>query len=140
MNTINYPERRAFTKFDDRHHVLYLGEKPVKYTPEHVGLHDGEAAEAAGPVDGYSYTGPMGDGGTLVAATEATYGAFVSGLLRQKYSSDDVEALQANMTEALHNSEHPRAAEFTGAWDNFQAYREECKAIVKEVINREATL
>jgi hypothetical protein len=136
MNTVNYPQRKAFTKFDDRHYVLYLGERSVEYLPEHAGLHDGEAA---GPVDGYSYTGPMGDGGTLVAATEATYGAFVSGLLRQRYSADDVEALQANMTEALHNAEHPRAAEFTGAWDNFQAYREECKTIAKEVISREVS-
>ena len=136
MNTVNYPERRAFTKFDDRHHVLYLDEKAVTYTPEPAGPGDEETVPPA-PIEGYSYTGPMADGGTMIAATEATYGAFVAGLLRQRYSADDVEALQANMMTALHNAGHPRAAEFAGAWDEFQSFREECKAAAKEVINRE---
>ncbi len=139
MNTSNYPQRKAFTKFDDRHYLLYLGEKSVEYLPEHVGPAEGEAAENPEPVKGYSYTGGMGDGSTIIAATEASYGAFASGLIRLKYSADDSEALQANMLIAIRNSDHPRAGEFVQKWDEFQAYREECKAIAKEVINREVS-
>lgn len=136
MNTVNYPHRKAFTRFDGAHYLLYLGEAPVKYTPESLWLDDETHTEAVAPVDGYSYTGQMADGGTLIAAGEATRGAFISGLIRRRYSDDDVEAILANETAALRNPDDPKAAQYIAEFDEFQAYREECKAIAKEVLSR----
>lgn len=132
--TVNYPERRTFAPFDQEHYLLYLGENPVSYVPETAMIADGERAADPEPVDGYSYSGTYPDGGTLIRATEATYDAFVSGLIRRRYSADEVEALQANMVETLVNPEHPRAAEFSQKWAEFQTFRDECKANAKAVL------
>jgi hypothetical protein len=134
MNTSNYPQRRAFAKFDDRHYLLYLGEQAVEYVPEHDSYNENPK-----PINGFSYTGEMGDGSTMITATEASYGAFVSGLIRLKYSADQSEALVANMLTAIEGNAHPKAGEFAQEWGDFQAYREECKAIAREVIDREVS-
>lgn len=131
--TVNYPQKRTFVPFDEEHYLLYLGETPVTYAAEPAMIVEGEAV-APEPVDGYSYSGTYPDGGTLIRATEATYDAFVSGLIRRRYSADEVEALQANMVETLVNPEHPRAEEFTQKWEEFQKYRDECKANAKAVL------
>lgn len=131
--TVNYPQKRTFVPFDEEHYLLYLGETPVTYAAEPAMIVEGEAV-APEPVDGYSYSGTYPDGGTLICATEATYDAFVSGLIRRRYSADEVEALQANMVETLVNPEHPRAEEFTQKWEEFQKYRDECKANAKAVL------
>lgn len=131
--TVNYPKKRTFVPFDKEHYLLYLDENPVTYAAEPALIVEGEAV-APEPVDGYSYSGTYPDGGTLIRATEATYDAFVSGLIRRRYSADEVEALQANMVETLVNPEHPRAEEFTQKWEEFQKYRDECKANAKAVL------
>lgn len=132
--TVNYSEKRTFAPFDKEHYLLYLGETSVSYVPETAMIADGERTADPEPVDGYSYSGTYPDGGTLIRATEATYDAFVSGLIRRRYSADEVEALQANMVETLVNPEHPRAAEFTQKWEEFQKFRDECKADAKAVL------
>lgn len=134
MYTTNYPERKTFVSFDHEQFLLYLGETPVTYVPETAKIADGESEVAPEPVDGFSYTGTHPDGGTLIKAKEATYEAFVSGLIRKRYSADEAEALQANMLETLVNKENPRAAEFTQKWEEFQEYRDECKASAKAVL------
>lgn len=134
MYTTNYPERKTFVSFDHEQFLLYLGETPVKYVPETAKIADGENEVAPEPIDGFSYTGTHPDGGTLIKAKEATYEAFVSGLIRKRYSADEAEALQANMLETLVNKENPRAAEFTQKWEEFQEYRDECKASAKAVL------
>lgn len=131
--TVNYPKKRTFVPFDKEHYLLYLGETPVTYAAEPAMIAEGEAV-APEPVDGYSYSGTYPDGGTLIRATEATYDAFVSGLIRRRYSADEVEALQANMVETLVSPKHPRAEEFTQKWEEFQKYRDECKANAKAVL------
>lgn len=132
--TVNYPEKRTFAPFDKEQYLLYLGENPVTYVPDAPTIAAGETRESLEPVEGYSYTGTYPDGGTLIEAKEATYEAFVSGLIRRRYSADEVEALQANMVETLVNPAHPRAEEFTQLWGEFQQYRDECKANAKAVL------
>lgn len=134
MYTINYPEKKTFVKFDQEQFLLYLGENPVTYVPETTTIADGENESSPESVDGFSYSGTHPDGGTLIKAKEATYEAFVSGLIRKRYSADEAEALQANMLETLVNKENPRAAEFTQKWEEFQEYRDECKASAKAVL------
>lgn len=139
MYTANYPEKRTFEKFDNEHYMVYLNEEPVTYTlTSSLGLANPDPeteADTVEEINGFSYTGDQMDGGTLIPATEATYDAFVSGLIRVKYSADEVEAMQANMLEAVRDKKHPRAAEFTQRWEEFQDYREKCKENAKKVLN-----
>ena len=132
--TANYPEKRTFAPFDKEHYLLYLGETPVSYVPDVDLRIVAGTNESPEPVEGFSYTGTYPDGGTLIEAKEATYEAFVSGLIRKRYSADEVEALQANMVETLVNPAHPRTEEFTQLWGEFQQYRDECKANAKAVL------
>lgn len=132
--TVIYPAKRTYEKFDNEHYMLYLGEKSAKYTPAGV-MEASEDQEPVKPVNGFSYTGDQEDGGTLIKAGEATYDAFVSGLIRKRYSADEVEAIQSNMIIALKNPESERTADFNQDWEEFQAYRAECKTLAKTVLN-----
>ncbi|WP_418989159.1 hypothetical protein [Alistipes sp.] len=131
MYTVNYPEKRTFIPFDKEQYLLYLGETPATYVPQAAAI---DAGETPDPVNGFSYSGDYPDGGTLIKAKEPSYEAFVSGLIRKRYSADEVEALQANMVETLANKEHPRAEEFAQRWTEFQEYRDECKANARAVL------
>ena len=133
MYTQSYPARRTYEKYDALHYLLYLNEEEAEYTPFYGGLPgDGEAQPAAVP--GYRYTGNMPDGGTLIAATKAEYGAFVSGLIRLTYSTDDEQALQTNELAALANSKHENAAKWKQEFADYQAYRATCKAQASAVL------
>jgi hypothetical protein len=90
---------------------------------------DGEA------IAGYAYTGEQSDGSTLIEAKEATYDAFISGLIRLEYSQSRTEAVQANRTAVLINKKHEKAAEYTAEWDAFQAYRTQCKNEAKRLLS-----
>lgn len=115
-----YPSRKSFVKFDDNHYLLYLGEQQVdNYQPE--------SSETA--ITAFSYEGTEPDGSTKIAAQEATYGAFTAGLVRLKYSQDEVEAILANKGDG--NEEHQ--AEF----DKYQAWRIQAKEMATEVLSRE---
>ena len=57
------------------------------------------------------------------------YGALVNAMVRAKYSEDEVEAIVCNVLAAEVTDEHKN--EFLA----FQAYREECKARAKTIID-----
>lgn len=133
MNTQIYSEKKTFSKFDDKHYIVYLNEKPADYVPS-VSTTGQEPSENIKPVPGYSYSGPMEDGGTLITASEATYPAFVSGLIRILYSEDSESAINSNMMIAVVNPESDRSAEFTNEWQTFQNYREQCKITARELL------
>jgi len=133
MYTAIYPEKRGFVPYDRDQYLLYLNEQAVTYTPEEV--IEGEEVSERTPIKGFSYTGELEDGGTLIKATFATYDAFVAGLIRKQYSADEVEALNSNMILAMRESENERAEEFTQRWEEFQSYREDCKEKARAVLN-----
>ena len=87
--------------------------------------------ERGNTINGYTYTGPEIDGSTLIEATDVTAenmrGKFISGLIRKRYSQDEVEAIILNGTQSM---EH--AAEM----DALQAYRDDCKRKVDELLGR----
>lgn len=56
-------------------------------------------------------------------------GALVNAMVRVKYSEDEVEAIVCNVLAAKVTEEHKNE------WLAFQAYREECKARAKTVID-----
>jgi len=128
MNKQVYSEKRTFIKYDNEHYLLYLNEENVEYTPQI------EENEKSTPIPGYSYTGDMEDGGTLVEAKSATYPEFVNGLIRKQYDASAESAIQSNRLIALIEPEHERSEEYIANWNNFQDYREQCKKQAKAVL------
>lgn len=57
------------------------------------------------------------------------YGALINAMVRSKYSEDEVEAIVCNVLAAEVTEEHKNE------WLAFQAYREECKARAKTIID-----
>lgn len=120
-HTISYTERKTFELFDDNHALLYLNEQPADITNEETGE----------TVSGYSYTGNMPDGGTLIEASGVTVanrrGKFVSGLIGRELDLDAQIALLANGTDTPEHS-----AELA----QFAQLRDKCKAEVDELLAR----
>lgn len=118
-----YLDRKKYEKYDDQHFIVYLNEEVIPdYVPEVI---DGQ--EAPEPCTAYAYSGDMSDGGTLIEAKNASYNEFVSGLIRKKYSSDQVEAITLNK---LSNNKE-RQAEFDAEFEELEAYRNQCKEKVR---------
>lgn len=136
MNTQIYPEKKTFSKFDEKRFIVYLNEKRANYLPS-VTTSDTEESpeENIEPVLGYSYTGTMKDGGTLINANEASYSAFVAGLIRLLYSEDAESAIKSNMMIAVVEPGNPRVEEFREEWNSFQAYREQCKITARNLLS-----
>jgi hypothetical protein len=119
--TASYKERKKFVIYDERHALLYLNEQPVEITDEETG--------ESSP--GFSYTGNMPDGGTLVEAEGVNEtnlrDKFVAGLIGVSYDMDAQIAVLANGTDT---PEH--AAELAA----FASTRTECKRQVDEMLAR----
>ncbi len=85
-----YRERKSYVIYDESHALLYLNEQPVEIADE----------ESGESVPGFSYTGNMPDGGTLVAASGVTEAnrrdKFISGLIGLSYDMDAQIAVLAN--------------------------------------------
>lgn len=121
MDTAVYKERKTYTKYDNEHHLLYLNEQETTFTEQ----------ESDTECPGYSYTGDMADGGTLIAATDVTddnrRSKFVSGLIATRYSIDAQIAILANGKDT-----EQHAAEFA----EFEQFRAECKASIDSLLSR----
>lgn len=79
-------------------------------------------------VTAYSYEGSEPDGSIKIEANSASYNDFVAGLVRTKYSQNDVEAILCNHGDG--DSAHD--AEYLA----FQEWREKAKEIAQEVLKR----
>lgn len=134
MNKKYYLARKSFVKYDDNHYLLYTGEQKVEnYHPETAtGSSDtseqSEDEDSEG-VTAYSYEGTEPDGSTKIQATAATYDDFTAGLVRTRYSQNQVEAILANRGDGDETHE----AEF----EAYQSWRKEAKEIAKEILSRE---
>lgn len=99
MKKVSYSERKTFVQYDEKHVVLYLNEEPAEITNEETGE----------TVQGYSYTGSMEDGGTLIEAANVTDGnrraKFISGLLGTEYDIDAQIAILANGDDTNEHAE-----------------------------------
>ena len=121
-----YTQKKSYIKYDEKHYLLYLHEESV---PDYVAPVFGDE-EPQPPMQAYAYTGDHVDGGTMVEATEASYDAFVNGLIRKRYSADRVEAIILNSL----NETAARSAEFGQELAELEAYRAECKEQAKKVL------
>ena len=121
IQTASYTERKKFEIFDSGHVLLYLNEQPAEITNEETGE----------SVPGYSYTGDMPDGGTMIKAAGVTdenrRDKFVAGLIGWHYDMDAQIAVLANGADT---PEH--AAEL----EQFMEQRARCKAEVDELLGR----
>ena len=75
----------------------------------------------------------------LVALPAAVwnYGALVSALVRHKYSESDVEAIVSNSLLLMQDSSavsEDESTEKVSEFNEFQGYREKCKARAKELL------
>ena len=97
--TVNYRERKNFVKYDEKHVLLYLNEQPAEIADE----------ESGETVQGYSYTGTMEDGGTLIEAEGVTdenrRSKFISGLIGTEYDIDAQIAILANGDDTNEHAE-----------------------------------
>ncbi|MCD8071581.1 MAG: hypothetical protein LUE10_00045 [Alistipes sp.] len=125
MKSNEHKEKQSWRKYDNDHYALYLHQEQVTITVPSAREED--VVEYAG----YSYTGDMEDGGTLIEAANVTEfnlrDKFISGLIRKEYSADRVEAIILNGEDT---KEH--AAELA----SLQQYRRDCKDMVDELVNR----
>lgn len=127
MNKKYYLLRMSYVKYDDNHYLLYLNEKRVDdYHPDSAGS---ESAGDDKAVTAYSYEGDEPDGSTKIEAESASYNDFVAGIVRMKYSQNDVEAILCNHGDG--NADH--AKEF----EDFQAWREQAKQWANEILDRD---
>lgn len=126
MNKKYYLLRMSYVKYDDNHYLLYLNEKRVDdYHPDNAG----ESAGDDQTVTAYSYEGDEPDGSTKIEAESANYNDFVAGIIRMKYSQNDVEAILCNHGDG--NAEHAKE------YDDFQAWREQAKQWANEILDRD---
>lgn len=124
MNKAIYLDRRKFDKFDDNHFIVYLNEETIpEYVPEVM-----EGQPEPEPCTAYAYSGSEKDGGTIIESTSAQYDDFVAGLVRLKFSQNQVEAILCNQGDG--NNEH--LAEYNA----LQLYRKDCKAVAAELLAR----
>lgn len=127
-----YPARKSFVKYDDDHFLLYLGEQKIEdYHPETNtpgSSSDDKSKAADNGITAFSYEGTEPDGSTKIAAKSATYDDFAAGLVRTKYSQNQVEAILCNHGDG--NEEHQKE------YDTFQAWRIQAKEMAHEVLER----
>lgn len=120
--TASYKERKNFVIYDERHALLYLNEQPTEITDEETG--------ESSP--GFSYTGNMPDGSTMVVVEEDVtddnrHNRFLSGLIGISY---DMHAQIAVLANGADTPEH--AAELAA----FARTRAECKRQIDELLSR----
>ena len=121
MTTQFNPQRQTYIKYDDSHYLLFLHEKATE-----------QEDEFSGKISGYTYTGTMPDGSTLIEATGVTAenmrGKFIAGLIGTEYSKDDQIALLANGEDTAAHAEELA---------KFKEVRAEAKKAVDELLKRE---
>ena len=121
MTTQFNQQRQTFVKYDDSHYLLFLHEQAAE-----------QEDEFSGKISGYTYTGTMPDGSTLIEATGVTKenmrGKFIAGLIGIEYSKDDQIALLANGEDTAAHAEELA---------KFKAVRAAAKKEVDELMKRE---
>ena len=120
-HTASYKDRKKYVIYDAAHALLYLNEQQVEVADPATGER----------TPGYSYTGNMHDGGTMVEAAGVTEAnlrdKFVAGLIGLAYDMDAQIAVLANGNDT---PEH--AAEL----EAFASTRADAKRQVDEMLAR----
>jgi len=123
-----YPRQMRPSKYDGAHFLCYLDEKPAAFKPD-------DSSEA---VDGFSYTGTMPDGGTLVECDEWNRDKLINGIIRTKYLQTEEDALKTHQIQLLQAEagleggglSDEKKTEYISEWQEFQAFRQEAIDLV----------
>ena len=98
MTTSFNPHRQSYMKYDNNHYLLFLNEQAAE-----------QEDEFSGKISGYTYTGTMPDGSTIIETTGVTAenmrGKFIAGLIGIEYTKDDQIALLANGEDTNEHAE-----------------------------------
>ena len=120
MTTQFNPQRQTYIKYDDSHYLLFLNEQAAE-----------QEDEFSGKISGYTYTGTMPDGSTLIEATGVTAenmrSKFIAGLIGTQYSKDDQIAMLANGEDTAEHAEELA---------KFKEVRAAAKKAVDEMLER----
>jgi hypothetical protein len=114
MYTICYLIKKTYQRYDSSHIICYLGEKAVTFKQ----TSDGE------DMHGFSYTGPMPDGGTLIECDpdNISRDSFINAIISSKYK-DTENAIKTHQIELLKDSTIDKAAEYEAEWQEFNEFR-----------------
>lgn len=123
-----YPRQMRPSKYDGAHFLCYLDEKPAAFKPD-------DSSEA---VDGFTYTGTMPDGGTLVECDEWNRDKLINGIIRTKYLQTEEDALKTHQIQLLQAEagleggglSDEKKTEYISEWQEFQAFRQEAIDLV----------
>lgn len=126
MKRVIYTERKTFVKYDDSRYMVYLNEEGVEgYVPD-----TNEGEQAPEPVNGYAYTGPEADGGTLIDAVSADRDSLINGIIRSRYTQTEEDAIKTHQIEVLRDGSIPKAEEYNAEWEAFNSFRTSAIATV----------
>lgn len=120
--SVAYPRQMRPSKYDGAHFLCYLNEKPATYKPD----------ETSDPIDGFSYTGPMPDGGTLIDCDEWNRDKLINGIIRSKYLQTEEDAIKTHQIQLLQAKAgmegepltEEKTSEYMSEWAEFQAFRQ----------------
>lgn len=120
--SVAYPRQMRPSKYDGAHFLCYLNEKPATYKPD----------ETSEPMEGYSYTGPVPDGGTLIECDEWNRDKLVNGIIRSKYLQTEEDAIKTHQIQLLQAKAgmegepltEEKTSEYMAEWAEFQAFRQ----------------
>lgn len=120
--SVAYPRQMRPSKYDGAHFLCYLNEKPATYKPD----------ENSDPIDGFSYSGPMPDGGTLIDCDEWNRDKLINGIIRSKYLQTEEDAIKTHQIQLLQAKvgmeigalPDDKAAEYVNEWNEFQTFRQ----------------
>jgi hypothetical protein len=120
--SVAYPRQMRPSKYDGAHFLCYLNEKPATYKPD----------ETSEPMEGYSYTGSMPDGGTLIECDEWNRDKLVNGIIRSKYLQTEEDAIKTHQIQLLQAKAgmegepltEENTSEYMSEWAEFQSFRQ----------------
>lgn len=124
MNRQIYLRPMTFSRYDAKRCLVYLNEEVIEnHVPE-------DAPDDFMPVTAYAYTGTEPDGGTLIDAADDSRDSLVNGIIRNRYTQSEEDAIKTHQIELLKDASIEKASEYEAEWAEFNAVREMAKATV----------
>lgn len=129
--TAVYPQKMRPSRYDRAHFLVYLNETSADYYPNE---------ETTTPLPGFSYTGTMEDGGTLIECDELDRNKLINGIIRSRYLQTEEDAIKTHQIQLLQfkagletgTMTDEKIAEYAQEWADFQSFREATIGCVDE--------
>lgn len=124
--TVVYPRSMRPSRYDEAHFLCYLNETSAEYKDE----------EDSEPVPGFSYTGTMGDGGTLIECDEWNRDKLINAVLRTQYMQTEEDAIKTHQLQVLQAKlglaelSDEKISEYESEWAQFETARQNAIKVV----------